>query len=89
MMLIACRRNPSLHRLSAQKRAEARERAEGVLSLVCDQVRKHIGFEGPVPGTRLRYHHEPRTSFQAWCRKRRTEDLQHFTRALKPATVER
>ncbi|KAH8997167.1 S-adenosyl-L-methionine-dependent methyltransferase [Lactarius hatsudake] len=82
-------KNPSLNRLSAQKRAEARERAERVPALRCDQTKKHIGFEGPVSGAGLRYHHAPRTSFQAWCRRRRTEDLQHFTRALKPATVER
>ncbi|KAF8262785.1 S-adenosyl-L-methionine-dependent methyltransferase [Lactarius quietus] len=71
------------------KRAEARERAQSIPSLVCDQAKKRIGFEGPVSGLALRYHHPPRTSFQAWCRRRRTEDLQHFTRALKPATVER
>ncbi|KAI9429370.1 hypothetical protein BJY52DRAFT_1345301 [Lactarius psammicola] len=73
--------NPSLHRL--------RERGARVPALKCDQAKKHIGFEGPVSGTGLRYHHPPRTSFQAWCRRRRTEDLQHFTRVLKPATVER
>jgi hypothetical protein len=39
--------NPSLRRLSEQKRAEARERRASVPSLVCDQAKKHIGFEGP------------------------------------------
>jgi hypothetical protein len=74
-----------LRRLSTQKRAEARERAARVPALVCDQTKKHIGFEGRG----LPYFHTARTSFQAWCRRKRTENLQHFTRALKPATVER
>ncbi|KAH9013666.1 S-adenosyl-L-methionine-dependent methyltransferase [Lactarius hengduanensis] len=77
---------PSDPTLSAQRRAK---RAERMPALRCDQAKKHIGFEGPVSGAGLRYHHVPRTSFQAWCRRRRTDDLQHFTRALKPATVER
>ena len=89
LISVRSRMDPSLRRKSAQKRAEARVRAASVSSLVCDQAKKHIGFEGPVSGAGLRYHHAPRTSFQAWCRRRRTDDLQHFTRALKPATVER
>ena len=91
LLNLGYRMNPSLRRLSAQKRDEARERAAAVPTLVCDQAKKHVGFKGPVSGsgTGLRYHHPPRTSFQAWCRKRRTDDLQHFTQALKPGTVER
>ncbi|KAH9984055.1 S-adenosyl-L-methionine-dependent methyltransferase, partial [Russula compacta] len=66
------------------KRNEARERAVHIPVLECDHEKPYVGVKGPA-----RYHHAPRTTFQAWCRKRRTEDLQHFTRTLKPATVER
>jgi DNA (cytosine-5)-methyltransferase 1 len=76
--------NPSLSRLPAQKRNEARLRAVRIPVLECDQEEPYVGFRGAT-----QYHHAPRTTFQAWCRKGRTEDLQHFTRTLKPATVER
>jgi len=76
--------NPSLSRLPAQKRNEARQRAVNIPVLECDQEKSHVGFSGAV-----RYHHAPRTTLQAWCRKGSTEDLQHFTRTLKPETVER
>jgi DNA (cytosine-5)-methyltransferase 1 len=76
--------NPSLSRLPAQKRNEARQRAVHIPVLECDQEKPYIGLKGAA-----QYHHAPRTTFQAWCRKGRTEDLQHFTRTLKPATVER
>jgi DNA (cytosine-5)-methyltransferase 1 len=52
--------------------------------LECDQEKPYVGFTAAAP-----YHHPPRTAFQAWCRKVQTEDLQHFTRILKPETVER
>ena len=76
--------NPSLSRLPAQKRNEARQRAVHIPVFECDQENPYVGFAGAI-----QYHHAPRTTFQAWCRKERTEDLQHFTRALKPETVER
>ena len=76
--------NPNLSRLPAQKRNEARQRAMQIPVVECDQEKPYVGLEGAVP-----YHHAPRTTFQDWCRKDRTEDLQHFTRVLKPATVER
>jgi DNA (cytosine-5)-methyltransferase 1 len=76
--------NPSLSRLPSQKRNEARQRAVHIPVFDCDQEKPYVGFAGAV-----RYHHAPRTTFQAWCRKGRTEDLQHFTRTLKPETVER
>jgi DNA (cytosine-5)-methyltransferase 1 len=76
--------NPSLSRLPTQKLNEARQRAVRIPVLECDQEKPFVGFRGVV-----QYHHAPRTTFQAWCRsKGRTEDLQHFTRTLKPATVE-
>ena len=50
----------------------------------CDEEKPYVGFSGAV-----RYHDAPRTTFQAWCREKQTEDLQHFTRTLKAATVER
>ena len=78
------RTNPSLSRLPQQKQNEARERAVHIPSLECDPEKPSVGFRGAT-----RYHHAPRTTFQAWCRKRHTEDLQHFTRTLKPETVER
>ncbi|KAI9436438.1 hypothetical protein H4582DRAFT_2158125 [Lactarius indigo] len=56
-------KNPSLSRLSTQKRAEARERAERMPALRRDQMKKHIGFEGFISGTGLHYHHAPRISF--------------------------
>ncbi|KAH9973348.1 S-adenosyl-L-methionine-dependent methyltransferase [Lactifluus volemus] len=77
-------KNPSLNRLSAQKRIEAEKRATEIPVLKCDPEKPYVGYGGVV-----RYQHAPRTSFQAWCRKARTENLQHFTRTLKPATVER
>ena len=78
------RRNPSLSRLPANKQEEARQRAVKVRVLECDQEKPHVGFTGATP-----YHHAPRTTFQALCRKGHTQDLQHFTRTLKPETVER
>lgn len=78
------RTNPSLSRLPQQKRNEARERAVHIPPLECDPEKPYIGFRGAT-----RYHHAPRTTFQAGCRMRHTEDLQHFTRTLKPETVER
>ena len=55
-----------------------------IRALECDREKPYVGFTGAAP-----YHHAPRTTFQAWCRKGSTEDLQHFTRILKPETVER
>ena len=78
------RLNPSLSRLSSQKRNEARLRAVHIPVLECDPEKPYVGVKGEV-----KYYHAPRTTFQVWCRKGRTEDLQHFTRTLKPATVER
>ena len=72
-------------RLPSQKRNEAHLRAVRIPVLECDQEKPHVGFSGSV-----QYHHAPRTTFQAWCRsKGHTVDLQHFTRTLKPETVER
>ena len=79
-----CRLNPSLARLPAQKRNEARLRAVHIPALECDPEKPYVGLKGEV-----QYYHAPRTTFQAWCRKGLTENLQHFTRTLKPATVER
>jgi len=76
--------NPTLSSLSQQKRNEACQRAVHIPSLECDPEKPSVGFRGAA-----RYHHAPRTTFQAFCRKRHTEDLQHFTRTLKPETVER
>ncbi len=76
--------NPNLSRLSSQKRNEARQRAVHIPAFECDQEKPYVGFSGAV-----RYHHAPRTTFQSRCRMGRTEDLQHFTRTLKPETVER
>lgn len=78
------RMNPNLNRLPSQKRIEARQRAAQIPVWECDQEKPYVGHGGA-----MRYHHPPRTTFQAVCRKARTEDLQHFTRTLKPATVER
>ncbi|KAI0296343.1 S-adenosyl-L-methionine-dependent methyltransferase [Multifurca ochricompacta] len=77
--------NPNLKFLPVEKRSEARKRAAEIPALECDQEKPYVGFTGGA----VRYHHAPRTAFQVWCRRRRTQDLQHFTRALKPATVER
>jgi hypothetical protein len=76
--------NPSLSRLPAQKQNEARQRAVHIPAFECDEEKLYVGFRGAVP-----HHHAPRTTFQAWRREKRTEDLQHFTRTLKAATVER
>jgi DNA (cytosine-5)-methyltransferase 1 len=61
---------------------EARQRAAQILAFECDQ-KPYVGYGGVV-----RYQHAPRTTFQAWCRKASTKDLQHFTRTLRPSTVE-
>jgi len=76
--------NPSLSRLPAQKQNQARQRAVHIPALECDQEKAYVGIRGTAW-----YHHGPRTTFQAWCRKERTEDLLHVTRTLRPATVER
>jgi len=41
------------------------------------------------PRSSVTKHRAPRTTFQGWCREKHMEDLQHFTRTLKAATVER
>ena len=67
------RTNPSLSRLPAQKRNEARAAYTGVR---------------PREAQAVRYHHPPCTMFQALCRKGHMQVLQHFMRMLKPETVE-
>ncbi|KAH7886266.1 S-adenosyl-L-methionine-dependent methyltransferase [Phlebopus sp. FC_14] len=51
----------------------------------CLATEPWCGLQGPNVG----YEHEPRTAFQAWCRKEPTKDLQHYTRTYEPKKVER
>ncbi|KAI9510780.1 S-adenosyl-L-methionine-dependent methyltransferase [Russula earlei] len=76
--------NPNLRRLPAQKENEACQRAVHIPVFLCDQEKPYVGIRGAA-----KYQHAPRTTFQVWCRKDGTKDLQHVTRTLKPATVER
>jgi DNA (cytosine-5)-methyltransferase 1 len=75
------RKNPNLQ---PEQRREALERAKTIRSFECDNSYAHCGFEGPVP-----YEHEPRTSYQVWCRQKPTTDLQQYTRTFLKAKVER
>ncbi|KAH9942756.1 S-adenosyl-L-methionine-dependent methyltransferase [Amylocystis lapponica] len=80
------------HKLEPRSRKAGSERSrrtadnQAVPVLPCDRRKAHCGLSGAA----VEYHYnKPRTSFQARCRARPTEDLQHFTRVLKDETVER
>jgi hypothetical protein len=53
-------------------------------ALKCDQEAKHVGYQGVVV-----YFHEPRNTFQVECRRKRTKNLQQYTRVLLPGKIER
>jgi len=55
-----------------------------VPALKCDLGNGRCGFEGEVG-----YRSEPMTTYQAWCRRKQTKNLQHFTRVLKEDIVNR
>ncbi|TFY55316.1 hypothetical protein EVG20_g9367 [Dentipellis fragilis] len=59
-------------------------RVSQAITLECDQSKPWVGIEG-VP----QYRTPPLTSFQHFCRQKPTPNIQHFTRTLKPLTVER
>ncbi|KAI8998552.1 S-adenosyl-L-methionine-dependent methyltransferase [Trametes punicea] len=58
------------------------------MTFECDSTKPFCGLRGPSDLVPYRFE-KPRTSFQAKCRVRPTSDIQHFTRTLPPATVER
>jgi DNA (cytosine-5)-methyltransferase 1 len=60
------------------------KRTGDVPVLSCDRSKGRCGFEGEVA-----YRSEPMTTFQVWCRRKKTKDLQHITRTLKEDTVNR
>ncbi|KAI9070389.1 S-adenosyl-L-methionine-dependent methyltransferase [Trametes sanguinea] len=54
----------------------------------CKSSEPHCGLSGPSEVVPYKYE-KPRTSFQARARRRPTTDIQHYTRTLPAATVER
>jgi len=84
LMLPLNRKNPKQHRESVAKQRENRERERSIPALLCKQTLAHCGYEGVV-----RYHHEPKTTYQVRARLEPTEDLQHYTKCLLPKKVER
>ncbi|KAI0640019.1 S-adenosyl-L-methionine-dependent methyltransferase [Trametes polyzona] len=70
--------------------APVQPRRDGILTLKCDALHQPCGIAGPCPSGTVAYRYKtPRTSFQAKCRVKATSDLQHITRILPEATVER
>ncbi|KAI6012619.1 hypothetical protein F5J12DRAFT_819224 [Pisolithus orientalis] len=67
------------------KRNYTREQMRGLKHIRCDESKPWCGLSGPD----VAYEHEPRTTFQLWCRKMATTDLQHYTRTYEPIKVER
>lgn len=67
------------------KRNYTGEEMRGRKLIECKESRPWCGLSGPeVP-----YEHEPQTTFQLWCRKKATRDLQQYTRTYEPKKVER
>ncbi|EMD32847.1 hypothetical protein CERSUDRAFT_99217 [Gelatoporia subvermispora B] len=56
-----------------------------VREVACRSDKPFCGFAG----SNVEYFSEPRTTFQVKSREKPTMDLQHYTRVLKPETVER
>jgi hypothetical protein len=56
----------------------------GIPVLKCNQEKKHVGYQGA-----MHYFHEPRNTFQIECRRKRTTNLQQYTRVLLPGKIER
>ncbi|PFH48401.1 hypothetical protein AMATHDRAFT_5836 [Amanita thiersii Skay4041] len=76
-------KHPHPHTLSDEKRREMRVRERTITAVECDQQASHWG---PLE---MAYRHAPRTSFQAAMRKKETRSLQHYTKTMKIAKVER
>lgn len=62
-----------------------REQMRNLKLIRCDESKPWCGLSGPD----VAYEHEPRTTFQLWCQKTATTDLQHYTRTYEPIKVER
>ncbi|KAH7927250.1 S-adenosyl-L-methionine-dependent methyltransferase [Leucogyrophana mollusca] len=69
----------------AKGRREEERRRQTVPTRNCDAEKNLCGFRGPD----VEYEHEPRTSFQKWCREKNSSDLQHYTRTYDAKKVER
>lgn len=72
------------HRAHPRRMFSLQSRHEGKL-VICRKEEPWCGFAKQ----NFSYEHEPRTKYQAWCRKRATEDIQHYTRTYPPKKVER
>lgn len=66
-----------------ETRADIDRRRE-VRSFPCNNSLSRSGFEGVIA-----YRSEPQTNFQKFCRLRKADDLQHFTRTFLEHKVER
>jgi len=58
---------------------------ENIPTFVCDDKKSHCGYEGRD----VRYHYEPKTSYQRDSRKKESTDLQHYTKTVKARKVDR
>ena len=58
---------------------------ENIPAFVCDDKKSHCGYEGRD----VRYHYEPKTSYQRDSRKKESTDLQHYTKTVKARKVDR
>ncbi|KAI6000261.1 S-adenosyl-L-methionine-dependent methyltransferase, partial [Pisolithus marmoratus] len=67
------------------KRNYTRQEMRAQKLIECDESRPWCGLSGPD----VSYEHDPQTSFQLWCRKKATRDLQQYTRTYEPKKVER
>jgi len=79
-----CRKNPGHHWGSADQQQASRDREKTIPALTCKQPAPYCGYEGVVP-----YYHEAKTTYQVRSRKADTCNLQHYTRCLIKAKVER
>lgn len=79
-----------LHRVNPHRsyRQTAQDRQELETRRHIEQVRSHYGDESCGIGG-AEYEHEPRSAFQARCRKKPTEELQHVTQCLPDDVIER
>ncbi|TFK56344.1 S-adenosyl-L-methionine-dependent methyltransferase [Heliocybe sulcata] len=87
-------RHPTLDGEPPNVRRQLAERARTIPQFNVDLLSQHAGPE--LRGSNVKYECGPKTGYQLWCRggarqgeERAVKDLQHFTRVLKPATVQR
>ena len=80
-----CRQDPH-NILSPQASSSSQNSTRPTLK--CDSGEPFCGYQGPSEVVGYKYN-KPCTSFQVKCRRKPTSDLQHYTRTLQQATVER